>query len=316
MWSAMWRVFPPAVFVLVTGLIVSDAILHPWTVGSHGVIYTSAARAALTGGDPWVVGPPGGIFAGPPTMLLPFEVLTPLPDALIRVASVATAALLAMLSLRRLGLPAYWIAFPPLSAAIVLGHPEPLVLWLLLVRSPLASAVAPLIKPYSILPLIASGRWKAVMLAGVGLVLTAPILPWATFLREAPTIQATLARQTVGDSTFGDPLAMAVAFVSLLLLGWRRALWLATPLLLPYAQRGYKVGAIPALSPLMAVAWAIPIHGMTVAGVAIEAGCLVLARFDRLPKALAPGLMRPEASLAVVDHPWIAWPTTNPARAR
>ena len=74
----------PAVFVLVAGLESASSVLNPDLAGSHGVLYTDAARAWLAGADPWAVGDPGVVFAGPPTMLLLFVPFVALPDDLIR----------------------------------------------------------------------------------------------------------------------------------------------------------------------------------------------------------------------------------------
>jgi len=263
------------------------AVLVPAIIGSHAVIYTEAARAWIAGGDPWQVGPPAVVFAGPPPMLLPFLPFVALPGLAVRATWVVGSFVVAVWSLRRFGLPAYWIGFPPLVEAIVLGHPEVLLLGLLALRGPL-SGLAVIVKPYAGLPLLAERRWGALALAAIALVVTIPVLPWPRFMAELPAIASTLVRQSAGDSTFGQPLLMIIGAVALASLGLRRALWLSVPVLWPYAQPIYKVVTVPALSPLLALAWSIPIPGSTLAGLILEATLLLLLRHDRLPRQLKP----------------------------
>lgn len=264
-------------------------LIEPGILGSHAIIYTDAARAWLSGGDPWQVGPPSVIFAGPPPMLLPFAILAPLPVEGIRWISVIGTAALAWWTVRRLGLPMYWLIFPHIFASILLGHPEVLVLALLVAGGAL-SGLAAVIKPYAGFPLLAERRWRAIAIAAAVVVLTAPFLPWPRFIEQLPMITANLARQAQGDSTFGSPLLMVVAVVALARLGLRRALWLATPVLWPNAQPLYKVPSVPALSPVIAVTWAIPIPGLTLAGVVLEALALEIGRHRPLPRFLQLGI--------------------------
>jgi hypothetical protein len=196
---------------------------------------------------------------------------------------------LAIWVFRRLGMGPHWIAFPPMFAAIILGHIEVVVLALLVLRGPLAGLAA-VIKPYAVLPLIADRNWRALVVGAVVLIGTAPFLPWLRFLQESPLINATLARQDVGDSTFGDPLLMAIGVIALAALGLRRALWLAVPVLWPYAQPIYKIVSIPALCPILAIAWALPFPGVTLLGVVVLAVLVSVDRVRPLPAWLRPGI--------------------------
>ncbi|HYK94633.1 MAG TPA: glycosyltransferase 87 family protein [Candidatus Dormibacteraeota bacterium] len=270
-------------------------VLAPGILGSHAVIYSDAARAWLTGADPWQVGPPLAIFAGPPTMLLPFAPFAFLPHEFTRFGWVGIDLAISIWAIRRLGLPAYWLAFPPLFEAIVLGHPEVLVLGLLVVgRDAKARFAAPmaglavLVKPYAALPLLAERRMTALVVAAAATAATILFLPWARFLDELPGIGANLARQNVGDSTYGAPLLMAIAVIALAALGPRRALWLAVPVLWPYAQPIYKVMSIPVMPAVLAVLWALPVPGLTLASVV---GLAVLTLIERR-RALPPWLER------------------------
>ena len=286
--SHAWDAALIAVFVVGSARNAIFPILEPWIAGSHAAIYTEAARAALTGADPWAVGPPAAIFAGPPPMLLPFLPFVWLPEPLTRLVWVIGMAAVALWAVRRMGLPLYWLLYPPFSAAIILGHPEALVLALLLLPGPLAGLAAA-IKPYAGLPLVAERRWTALVLTAVVVAATAVFLPWGRFLAELPGITDTLARQSGGDSVFGEPVLMAVAVVALLALGWKRALWLATPVLWPAAQPGYKLICTPQISPIIAVFWSFPVPGSTLAGVIAEALVAVAARRWKLHPLILRG---------------------------
>ena len=274
----------PVIFglMILRHLIVS--ILDPGSLGWHATFYTQAAAAWLGGLDPWLTGPPGIVFGGPPTMLLPFAPFVALPPEITRPVWVIGSAVLAIAIVRRLRLPWYFLAFPPLFEAIAIGHPEVLVLWLLVFSGRL-SGLAAVIKPYATFALVAERRVAAILVVVVVVVATVPVLPWGYFVADFATIQETLAKQAYGYSVFGTPW-MLVGIVALLSLGWRRALWLATPVLWPSSQFIYAVGAIPQLSPIIALCWAIPVPGATLVGVVIEAILIRLRSRARLPRWL------------------------------
>jgi len=284
-----WNLILPIVFAVVSSKVVIEAFLDPRSIGSHAVNYTAAAAAWLSGGDPWTVGPPSAVFGGPPPMLLVFVPFVPLPMDLVRIVWVVGSAVLALWVLRRLGLPAYWIAFPPIFGVIELGHPEVLVLWLLVLGGTI-SGLAAVIKVYAAAALVAERRWAALALFAGVLVVTALVLPWGRYLADYSTIAATFVRQNTGDSVFGQPILMLAAVIALASFGLRRALWLATPLLLPLAQPPYNVVSVPQLSPIIALFWAIPIPGATLVGVVAEAVLLQVARRRTLPDWLRSGL--------------------------
>jgi hypothetical protein len=83
---------------------------------------------------------------------------------------------------------------------------------------------------------------------------------------------------------------MVIAVVALGSLGWKRALWLGAPVLWPFAQQGYKLMAVPLLTPVIALCWALPFPGSTLTGVVLQA---VLERVDAwrpLPPWLRTGI--------------------------
>lgn len=273
------------------------SLIEPALIGSHGAIYSEAARAWLTGGNPWHVGPPAVVFGGPPTMLLPFAPFAFAGWDISRFAWLGIDIVVAVWALRRLGIPPYWIAFPPLCEAIVLGHPEVLVLGLLVLRNPIGG-LALLIKPYAAFAMLAERRWQWLVVGGIAGIATLAFMPWSLFISELGEISATLVRQNRGDSTFGQPLPMIVAALALAVLGPRRALWFATPVLWPYAQPIYKVASMPLMPPILALAWATQIQGMTLVGIVLLSVLVLVERWRALPGWLAEGI-RPAAKLFV-----------------
>ena len=284
-------------------------LVQPAGLGSHANIYTDAAATWVRGGDPWQVGPPAAVFAGPPPMLLPFVPFVGLPVDVTRLAWFVADLVIAAWVIRRLGMPAYWIAFPPLFSAIVLGHVEILVLAALVLKGPLAGLAA-VVKPYAAWPLVAERRWGALAVTAIVLVVSLPFLPWTRFFEGLQAIGANLARQHVGDSAFGEPLLMAVGVAALLSLGLRRALWLGVPVLWPYAQPIYKVMTLPVLTPILALFWALPVPGATLLGIVAFA---VLVRIDgvrALPPLLRTGI-QPIARQPHVAASGLATPSSN-----
>ena len=275
-------------------------VFVPGLPGSHARIYTEATRAWLAGADPWLVGPQDVIFSGPPPMLAMFLPFAPLPDDVVRLVSVVGTAVIAAWMLRRLGLPGYWLGFPPIFSVIVLGHPE-IALVALLLFGGVLGGLAPLVKPYLGLALVAERRWRAIAIGAVAFLATLPFLPWSRFLAELPMIGANLAAQYHGDGVFGEPVLMLIAVVALLALGPRLALWLATPLLWPAVQPSYKVMTLPVLSPLLAAFWALPVPGATLAGVVAQAIVVQAAKRRELPGWLAAGV-RPAAAGDTTSH--------------
>jgi hypothetical protein len=222
-------------------------------------------------------------------MLALFAPFVGLPDDLVRLIWVGGTAAIAVWMLRRLGLPGYWLGFPPIFEVIVLGHPE-VVLVALLLFGGVLGGLATLVKPYLGLALVADRRWRAIAASATAFLVTLPFLPWSRFLAELPMISANLAHQAHGDSVFGDPVLMLVAAVALLSMGLRNALWLTTPLLLPSVQPNYRVMTLPVLTPLLASFWALPVPGATLAGVVTLAVVLQVQRRRALPPWLAVGI--------------------------
>ena len=228
--------------------------------------YLQAARRLVEGVDPWATEYPGW-FAAPPISLLPMIPFAYMPFGrwVILILSVAAA----VATIRRLGLPWYWLLFPPLVVAMFSG--ETWILFLLVVRW---GWLAVLVKIYAAVPLVILGRWRELVPAAIIVLVTAPFLHWDSYIAQYPAITRHLADQAANLSA---PLYLVpIAIVALILMGRARAAWMAVPALWPSTQWYYNAIALPALSPLAAALMAVPSSWCVVGA------CVVLAIQARL----------------------------------
>ena len=297
----MGRVAPIAPAIAFAGLAVRPLVLIPLQhlVGLDAVLYATAARAWLTGGDPWRTtiewGNLGGVvaFAAPPPALLLFAPFAFLPAWLTAVTWITADAVVMVLVMRNLRLPWWWLLFPPFLTAFGLGNPEPVVLGLLVLGGGRLAAVAPLLKIYAIAPLVGERRWRVLVVAVVLLGATAVLLPWGTFVADLDWIRYVITDQSQGGlSATSVPVLLPFAVVALAALGWRRACWLAVPVLWPYSQPHYALIAMPVLTPLVAVASSISVPGATAVGVILQA---LWEWRARIRHAWTHGMPRPDA---------------------
>ncbi|MGO9179226.1 MAG: hypothetical protein ACLQBX_02490 [Candidatus Limnocylindrales bacterium] len=239
-------------------------------LGRDARIYQAATRAWLSGGDPWTASYRGTLFAGPPLSLLPLAPFAWLPPGTFVVLMMLASAVAAVYALRVLGLPAWWLLFPPLVQGIAEGNPNVIVLALLVSGSRLGGTVAVLFKVYAAIPLLLLGRWRALGLSFVVVIVTLPVLPWGAFVSH--DVVGTLSRQSVGGWSAWVWLPLVpVALVALVAVGRRRAAWWATPALWPETQFHYSLLALPAITPLSAAVLAIPVHGLPAVALAVAA---------------------------------------------
>jgi hypothetical protein len=212
----------------------------------------------------------GAHFAGPPTTLIPFIPFAYVPEEVVATIWIAGSLVLAVLILRRLGMPPWWLAFPPLFFAIVTGSVEVLMV-ALLVTGGGVSGLAAVLKPYAALPLLAERRWRALTVALVVCAATVLVLPWGTFVADLPYIADRLQFQSFASNAFGNVPLMLIAAAALLSMGIRRALWLATPVLWPNTQVHYAALTLPVITPLLAACWALDFPNAMVVGVVLAA---------------------------------------------
>jgi hypothetical protein len=213
----------------------------------------------------------GIYFGAPPPTLLVFAPLTLLPETVSVWLVILGSLALAAAAFRSIGMPLWWLFAWPVVDGSLVGNPDVALLAVLVLNRGRLSWLAPYLKIYGVFPLIGERRIRPLTLAGVGLVVTFAILPWATWWNELPLISQRLAQVSDSTSIYGYPVLMVIAAAALLALGLRRASWLAVPVLWPYTQPHYLAMSLPALSPWLAVAWSFP-HPFVVAGsIVIEA---------------------------------------------
>jgi hypothetical protein len=152
--------------------------------------------------------------------------------------SVTAAA--AVWAIRHLGLPLWWLLFPPLFDALIGGNPDALVLPLLLVGGPLAGLAA-VLKVYALVPLILQRRWGAIAIAAAMSILSVTQLP--NFIASATTVGSVLGT-SARLSAWGTWLAIPV-IAALWLLRRRGAEWLIVPALWPNTQGHYAAMSLP-----------------------------------------------------------------------
>lgn len=224
-----------------------DAVLtlYHFAVNNHlGIdilIYRQAAVAALMGDNPWAVQATGYAFAGPPPSLLAYlpAALLPLPIATVLMIGLGLVA--ATWAVRRLELPLWWLLFPPLFGALIVGNPDALVLPLLLCRGRL-SGLAAVLKVYAVVPLVLQRRWAPLLVAATVSLLSLPFLP--AFIANIGTIEQVLDEGTADLSAWGTWLALPV-LVALIDLRRRGAEWVVVPALWPNSQGHYGAMSLP-----------------------------------------------------------------------
>lgn len=212
-------------------------------VGVDAVVYLEAAHRAIAGADPWTTSGSRFAFAGPPPTLLPYMPLAVLPRSLA-IGTVMVAGIgAAIWSIRQLGLPPWWLLFPPLFEALLVGNPDALVLALLLAGDRVAG-LAPVLKAYGALPLLFQRRWRALIAGGLISALSAPL--WPRFIDRLPEIRAALDAQSEGYSAWGTWFIVPTV-VALWALRRHGASWLVVPALWPDTQIHYGAMSLPVI---------------------------------------------------------------------
>jgi len=233
-------------------------------------LYLRASSAWLTGGDPWSVRVADAIYSAAPPSLVVFAPFTIVPE-LVAVGILLVLGLAASLwTLRRLGLPLWWITWPPLVDNLANGNPQIFLVPLLLGAVPW---LAPLVKIYAVVPLVIQLRLRSLVCTGAVLLLSVPLLPWSDFLARSGATAATLSELSRGGmSAWVLPAVLIpIGVVALIALGRRRAAWWFLPVLWPATQWYYALMAMPALTPLSAAILAVPIQGLPVLAASVLA---------------------------------------------
>jgi hypothetical protein len=222
-------------------------------------LYIAATRAWLDGGNPWSVELAGNYYAAPPPSLLAMLPVVPLPPgADVAVVAVAVAGA-AILTVRMLGLPWWWLLFPPLVQCFLSANIHGLLIPLILAGGGTFAAIA---KAYAVIPLVILGRWRSLAALLAVLAITALVLPWPEYIRDAGVITERLAAQTKLGVPIGVLVVLSPAIlVALVVVGRERAAWLAVCALWPSQQFYYGTLAMPIKSKIAGALVALPVPG-------------------------------------------------------
>ena len=257
---------------------------------SDSTLYLRGTAAWLRGEDPWSVHMTTLYFAAAPPSLIPMAPFALLPEPVGLAVLFALSLAASVWTLRRLGLPWWWITWPPLVDNLWNGNPQ-LFLVPLLISG--AAWFAPIVKVYAIVPLIIQLRLRAVLISAAIVLVTAPFLPWDLWLSRISETSTLLSEQSQGGmSAWFFPVLVPFAAIALIAMGRQRASWWFIPALWPSTQWYYSLMAMPALTPLTAAILAAPVQGgPAVAAIVAAIEIWWRARRARLARtaATAPG---------------------------
>jgi hypothetical protein len=302
---ALARIGLPAWFVVIDLL----WIVKPITFAIDARHYQRAADAWLAGGDPWAVFEQGVQFAAGPHTLLFYA-----PTSLVALpASVAAWMLAGVLAaawtVRRLGLPWWWFAFPPLFHAIWNGNPQTVMLALLVLGTPVASALAAGIKLYAGVQLLF--RPRHLVVAGIALAATALVVPWQLYLASGGGAAEHLSGAWNG-SAWRVPVLLLPTAIGLWVLRRHGGEWWSIPAVWPGTQFYYVSTVLPAVArrPVLAALTAIPVPLMVPGLVIAVAGAMVVE--ERWPGRVPPAVRRALAPDDAAARPAVAAPVGAP----
>ena len=255
-------------------------------IGRDFWIYRNAADALLATGNPWTASAPWNgtdwHFAAAPTAAQLFVPFLLVPAGLAFVLFTALSLGTVLVGFRRIGVPAWWLLFPPMTEGLFAGNPQILVLGLLLVGRPASSgrsigvgvarAAAVGLKIYAVLPVVARREWRAVVAIAAVFLASVLLSPstWRLYIDQFSSISARVVAESHGGlsaALFLDPkifgsalpdsqsIRMIASFalyglmIALVLLVAIRdvpsAGWLAAPLLWPAAEYHLATMTVP-----------------------------------------------------------------------
>lgn len=263
--GTLWVVVP-IWFVIISLIRISTYL--PSEPGYDGMLYRTATVSWMQGLDPWATPVDGAAFAAPPPTLLVMLPFALVPEPVARVALLVLGVFASVWMIRRLKLPIWWLAFPPLVDGLYIGNPHVFVAPLLVAG---LAPIAGFFKIYALAVPALRLQVRAFVITAVLLVVTVPLLPWGQFLADWPQITDALRRQAAGTglSVLATPWLLPVAVAAAVLVGRERMAWLSVPVFWPYTQWYYASMAIPGVTPLAAMALAAPIAGATTVALVI-----------------------------------------------
>ncbi len=251
---ALERIGLPAWFVVIDLL----WILKPITFAIDARHYQRAATAWLAGGDPWQVYEMGVQYLSGPHTLLFYAPTSLVPLQVAVSVWMLLGAAAAVWVVRRLDLPIWWVAFPPLMHAIWNGNPEAMMVALLVASNPLASAAAAGIKLYALVQLAFRPRQLIVALVVLAVIML--ILPWQQYIAAAAGVSTHLADAWNG-SAWRFPVLLIPTVIGLWVLRKKGGEWWSIPAVWPATQFYYVATVLPAVArrPVLAALSAIPV---------------------------------------------------------
>jgi hypothetical protein len=237
-------------------------LARPEVLGIDARHYQRAASAWLAGGDPWAVTEGGIPYASGPHTLLFYAPTSLLPLPVSVVFWMVLGVVAAVWMVRRLGLPIWWITFPPLAHALWNGNPQSIVLALLVAGGTLPAIVAVAFKLYAAIPLVV--RPRQLILVAIALAITLPLLPWQLYVNDGFGVTSHLSSAWNG-SAWRIPILIPPTLLGLWILRDKGAEWFAVPAVWPATQFYYVSMAMPAVvaQPFAAAALALPVPLMT-----------------------------------------------------
>ena len=268
---ALRRVGLPAWFVVIDLL----WIAKPAVLGIDARHYQRATDAWLAGGNPWAVTESGIPYASGPHTLLFYAPTSLLPLTVSTALWTAAGVLASAWLVRRLGLPIWWLLFPPLMHSMWNGNPQTIALALLVLGGSLPAAIAVGLKLYAGIPLI--GRWRDLVVTVVLLIVTLPLLPIQLYIDQGLGVGTHLATAWNG-SAWRIPVLIPFVLAALWVLRRDGAEWFAVPAVFPATQFYYVAMALPAIKgrALIAAVLAAPIPMAVPVVVLILAGARLM----------------------------------------
>jgi hypothetical protein len=257
--GTLW-VIVPIWFVVIS--LIRLSVLVTDTPGYDGMLYRTATVSWMQGLDPWAAPVEGAAFAAPPPTLLAMVPFALVPEPVARIVLLVLGVVASVWMIRRLKLPIWWLAFPPLVDGLYIGNPHIFIAPLLVAG---LTPVAGFLKLYALAVPALRLEMRALVITGVLLIVTIPLLPWGQFLSEWPQINDALRRQAggTGFSVWATPWLLPIALAAAVLIGRERLAWLSVPVFWPYTQWYYAAMALPGVTPLAAMALATPVAGAT-----------------------------------------------------
>jgi hypothetical protein len=269
-----------------------NAIVGEGNAGIDARIYWRGAAAWVAGGDPWsaVYVLPNGDpahFAGLPPTVLAFAPATLLSEQVFTVLFTAVCFGAGAFVVWRLRLAWWWILFPPFIHGASSGNPGIVVVALLLVPGTVASALAPALKVFAVLPLAGELHLRPIVVFVIACGVSVLFFPhlWVGWVTNSLDLSSRLVKEANGgvgataNALLIPPTVAALALIARLDL--RAAGWLVVPAIWPSAQYHYAVNALPVITIPSAILFSVPIPGLPAIAVVLYALLLARQRFAK-----------------------------------